>query len=119
MSIKIERVASGGALVTVAATLDYPATEELAGALEELLDEGVRSLVIDLSQAAPVDDAAIGVLFEALRAVRPLGGGVALVVTDPALRGALTVMGLERTFRVRETLAAARSAVGAGAPDEP
>lgn len=115
MSVAVERLGGDRALVSVSAPLDYHLTQRLDESLTELLAEGVLNLAVDLSDATPVDDGAVGVLFDALRQVRPAGGMLALAVPDERLREVLGVMGLDRVFRVTPSREQARSLV-AGEP---
>jgi anti-anti-sigma factor len=104
MGVSVERRGGDGpALVRLDGPLDYPATEELQAALTSLVDGGVRHVAVDLTQASPLDDAAVGVLYETLRRVRVTGGAVALAVSDDRLSQVLAVMGLDRTFRLATT----------------
>jgi anti-anti-sigma factor len=99
MRLAVERGA-GRALVRLDGPLDYPATEELEAELTGLLDLGIRNLAVDLTGATAVDDAAVGVLYEALRRARASGGQVALALVDERLVEVLAVMGLDRAFRL-------------------
>jgi anti-anti-sigma factor len=99
MGLVVERGA-GRALVRLDGPLDYPATEELEAELASLLDLGIRNLAIDLTAATAVDDAAVGVLYDALRRARASGGAIALALADDRLGHVLAVMGLDRTFRL-------------------
>ncbi len=99
MGLSVER-AGVRALVRLDGPLDYPATEELEAELTGLLDLGVRNLAIDLTAATAVDDAAVGVLYDALRRVRAGGGAIALALVDDRLGHVLQVMGLDRAFRL-------------------
>jgi anti-anti-sigma regulatory factor len=116
VSIVAERLAAGGALVRVLAPLGYDAVVELDATLRELAAEGVDRYAIDLSEALPLDDDAIGVLYRAAIAVRPRGGIVALGVPDEVLRETLATMGLDRVLQLREDVAGALSAVAEPAP---
>src|SRR3954454_6071607 len=100
MSVRVERLDAGPALVWGGGALGYRATEELAAARSGLLADGIRHVAVDLTQATPVDDAAVGVLYEALRRVRAVGGAVSLAVADESLGRVLSVMGLDRAFRI-------------------
>jgi anti-anti-sigma factor len=113
MSVHVERLDDGPALVRVGGPLDYPSTEELAAALSGLLAGGTRYVAVDLTDATPIDDAAVGVLYDALRRVRAAGGAVSLAVRDEGLDRVLSVMGLDRAFRIA---ANARDAVALVCP---
>jgi anti-anti-sigma factor len=113
MGLSVERRGDGPALVRLDGPLDYPATEELDEALAALVDGGVHRVAIDLTRAVPLDDAAVGVLYDTLRRVRAAGGAVALAVVDPRLSQVLSVMGLDRAFRMAATAEDALLLLGA------
>jgi anti-anti-sigma factor len=102
MGLSVERGA-GRALVRLDGPLDYPATEELELEVAGLQDLGFRNLAIDLTAATAVDDAAVGVLYDALRRARANGGAIALALVDDRLGHVLQVMGLDRAFRLAAT----------------
>jgi anti-sigma B factor antagonist len=112
VTLAVERLAAGGVLVRLESTLDYHAAAALDETLRDLVDGGYERLALDLTRAMPLDEAAIGVLYRTVRAVRPQGGVVALAVSDPRLREALEVMGLDRMLRVSPTLEGALEALG-------
>jgi anti-sigma B factor antagonist len=117
MSLTAARVGDDGALVIVDGALDYHATEELGVLLADLSDDGAARIAIDLERAAPVDDAAIGVLFRALRAARDAGGALAVGAPEPRLRAALSTMGVDRVLRVADSRAEALGSLGLETPD--
>jgi anti-anti-sigma factor len=116
VSLTAARIGDDGALVVIEGALDYHATEELGVLLGQLADDGVAHIAIDLEHASPVDDAAIGVLFRALRAVRDAGGALALGAPEPRLRAALATMGVDRVLRVTDSRADALASLGLEAP---
>ena len=117
MTLTAARVGQDGALVVVDGALDYHATEELGDLLAELSEGGASRIAIDLERASPVDDAAIGVLFRALRAARDAGGALAIGAPELRLRDALATMGVDRVLYLTENRADALGALGLGAPD--
>ena len=116
MSLTAARVGDDGALVVVDGALDYHATEELGVLLAELSDDGAARIAIDLERASPIDDAAIGVLFRALRAARDAGGALAVGAPEPRLKAALATMGVDRVLRVADSRADALGSLGLEAP---
>jgi anti-sigma B factor antagonist len=117
VALTAARVGDDGALVVVDGALDYHATEELAELLDELAEGGASRIAIDLERASSVDDAAIGVLFRALRAARDAGGALALAGPEPRLRDALATMGVDRVLRISDDRADALAALGLESPD--
>jgi anti-anti-sigma factor len=117
MTVAGARIGDDGALIVVDGALDYHATEELAGLLGELEDGGVSHIAIDLERASQIDDAAIGVLFGALRKARDAGGALAIGAPEARLREALTTMGVDRVLYLTDSRALALRALGLPAPD--
>jgi anti-sigma B factor antagonist len=97
MGLSVERDGAR-ALVRLDGPLDYPATEELEARLAGLLDVGIRHVAVDLTAVTAVDDAAVGVLYDALRRARAGRGAITLALTDDRLARVLQVMGLDRAF---------------------
>ena len=100
MSIAVAYPAAGDVRVAVTSTLDYALTQELDAALVSVAAERPRTLLVDLTGAGTIDDAAIGVMFRALREIREHGGAVAVCLPDQKQRAALEVMGLDRLMLV-------------------
>jgi anti-sigma B factor antagonist len=117
MTLTAARVGGDGALIVVDGALDYHATVELEELLTALADDGVSRIAIDLERAGQIDDAAIGVVFRALRAARDAGGALALGAPETRLRDALATMGVDRVLRVADTRAEALQALGLETPD--
>jgi anti-sigma B factor antagonist len=117
VTLTAARVGDDGALVVVDGALDYHATEELGDLLAERSESGASRIAIDLERASPVDDAAIGVLFRALRAARDAGGALALGAPELRLRDALATMGVDRVLCVAATRAEALQALDLETPD--
>jgi anti-anti-sigma factor len=112
VGVTLERPAPRVALLTVDGALDHHTVEELEAALGEAVGGGAVGLVVDLSEASPVDDGAPGLLVRAVRVVRPEGGAVAVVTADEALLGVFATMGLDRVLRVERDREAALSLIG-------
>jgi anti-sigma B factor antagonist len=111
MSVAVDRLAPDAALVEIDGPLDYDETGALDSVLGDVVAGGAMRIAIDLTHATPLDDAAVGVLFDALRRVQPRGGTVVLVVGDRRLSRTLEIMGLDRVFRVCDTADEARRLV--------
>lgn len=71
----------GECWVAVAGNLDAPTSQRLHEQLEALLEQGCRSLVVDLRQTLVIEASGLRVLAAALRELEELGG--ALVLRTP------------------------------------
>jgi anti-sigma B factor antagonist len=104
-------VVQGRALLTVAGEVDIATGPRVRQAVIDLLDEGVRDLVIDLRQVSFLDSSGLGVLVGALRRLKGRDGALRLVCSGETILKTFRLTGLGRVFT---TLAD----VPAGWPDE-
>ena len=61
------------------------------------------SVLVDFSGASFIDSTALGVLMGAVKRLRPIGGEVAIVCTDPNIRRTFEMTLLDRIFKIFET----------------
>jgi len=79
----------------VAATLP-----ELRSKMREMLGDGVRELVVDLSEIRMVDSSGIGLLMSAHNSLRKVGGQFALVNASEDLLALFQTMRMHQHFSV-------------------
>ncbi len=79
----------------VAATLP-----ELRLKLREMLEEGVRELVVDLADIRMVDSSGIGLLMSAFNSLRKVGGQLAVVNASEDLLALFQTMRMHQHFSV-------------------
>jgi anti-sigma B factor antagonist len=94
-----------GARVTVIAVhgqADLHTAPELRSAIAGAIDGGAGSLVIDLSEATFIDSMTLGVLLGGVKRLRPAGGRVAVVCTDPHIRRIFEITLLDRVFSLHD-----------------
>jgi anti-sigma B factor antagonist len=105
----VEVIGDGGhvAVVTVFGQADLHTAPELRSAISEAVDGGAVALVVDLSEATFIDSMTLGVLLGALKQLRPSGGSVSVVCSDPHIRRIFEITLLDRVFALHETRAAA------------
>jgi len=101
----VEVIGDGGhvAVVTVFGQADLHTAPELRSAISEAIDGGSESLVIDLSEVTFIDSMTLGVLLSALKQLRPSGGSVSIVCSDPHIRRIFEITLLDRVFALYET----------------
>jgi anti-sigma B factor antagonist len=95
------------AVVTVFGQADLHTAPELRSAITDAIDGGSLALVIDLSEATFIDSMTLGVLLGALKQLRPSGGSVSIVCSDPHIRRIFEITLLDRVFALHETREAA------------
>ncbi|RMG93610.1 MAG: anti-sigma factor antagonist [Chloroflexi bacterium] len=82
---------------------------ELRERFYELLEEGVRQFVVDLSDVTFMDSAGMGLLVSVLKRARQEGGDVKLVL--PRAEGARRIFALTKFDRVFDVAETAETAV--------
>ena len=100
-SYTVERDAATGTIVA-SGEIDLASSPEFRTAIHDLLDSGVRAIVVDLTAVSFIDSSGLGVLVGSLKRVNELGdGSLALRGLDgPALR-VFEITGLDQVFELR------------------
>jgi anti-sigma B factor antagonist len=91
----------GTHVVAAGGELDMGAAPAIRDTIERLLEEGVRVLVVDLSEATFIDSTTIGVLMGAKRRLRAAGGSLQIVCTEPNLLRIFEIVGLSQQLSIR------------------
>ncbi|HYI79524.1 MAG TPA: STAS domain-containing protein, partial [Thermoleophilaceae bacterium] len=69
----------------------------------ELIEDGKKYIVVDLSKATFIDSTTLGVLVGGVKRLRPAGGALALVCTDQNITKIFEITGLDRVFPIHAT----------------
>jgi anti-sigma B factor antagonist len=101
--IDVERPSDGLAIVGVVGDADLYSAPELRDRLTELLDDGARRIVVDLSETTFVDSMTLGVLLGSMKRLGTAGGRLELVVSRPDIRRIFEITMLDRVFELHET----------------
>jgi anti-sigma B factor antagonist len=101
--IDVERPSDGLAIVGVVGDADLYSAPELRDRLTELLDDGARRVVVDLSETTFVDSMTLGVLLGSMKRLGTAGGRLELVVSRPDIRRIFEITMLDRVFELHET----------------
>lgn len=100
LDFRVDVVGAGAAVtvISVEGQADLHTAPELRSAISGAIDDGASALVIDLSGATFIDSMTLGVLLGAVKRLRPEGGTVAVVCTDPHIRRIFEITLLDRVF---------------------
>jgi anti-sigma B factor antagonist len=111
-------VGNGIAQVSVVGEADLYTAPELKAALAAAIDGGARFVLVDLSKTTFLDSTTLGVLMGGVRRLRPIGGEIAIVCSDPNIRKIFEITLLDRIFAILDDVAAgiAHLTDAAGAP---
>ena len=113
-AVDVSAVSAEVGVVAVQGQADLHTAADLRAAITQEIDRGVSSLVIDLSQATFIDSMTLGVLLGAVKRLRPSGGGVSVVSSDPHIRRIFEITLLDRVFTLYPDLGAALDGAGDG-----
>lgn len=88
------------AVVSLGGELDLFTATEVGRLLEEVIRDGARDVVVDMSEVTFLDSTTISALIAARNLVRPLGGTVSLVCPDPNIVRVFRATTLDRLFAI-------------------
>jgi anti-sigma B factor antagonist len=104
---------AGTFVVALGGEVDLYTAPELKAALLPLIASGPSRVVVDMTEATFVDSTALGVLLGAVKRLRPLGGDLVIVCSNPNIRRILSITLLDRAFAIYDSLAEALAAPAA------
>jgi anti-sigma B factor antagonist len=110
-SISSERQGDDLGVLILGGEVDIFTAPQFKERMVELLDSGVRRLVVDLSEVTFIDSTALGVLIGGVRRVHGAGGAMTIVVATRPVERVLSVTGLDRVFSMHSTRAEAIDAL--------
>ena len=102
MDFEVSTTDLGGGVATVAVggEVDLHTAPALKLALGEVIDQGARNVLVDLSRATFIDSTTLGVLMGAVKRLRPAGGELAIACSDPNVRKIFAITLLDRIFEL-------------------
>jgi anti-sigma B factor antagonist len=112
--VDVTPVSSQLVVLGVRGQADLHTASELRSAITEAIDGGAVYLVVDLSGATFIDSMTLGVLLGAVKRLRPAGGAVSVVCTDPHIRRIFEITLLDRIFTLYPDRQAAVDGAGGG-----
>jgi anti-sigma B factor antagonist len=101
-------------LIEVKGQADLHTASDLRSAITRAIDTGAIHLVVDLSEATFIDSMTLGVLLGAVKRLRPAGGSVSVVCTDPHIRRIFEITLLDRIFTLYPDRQSAVDGAGGG-----
>jgi anti-sigma B factor antagonist len=102
-------------VLEVGGEVDVYTAPRLRERLVELVEQGARHVVVDLSRVEFLDSTGLGVLVGALKRLRAAGGTLGLVCAHERLLKIFRITALDRVFALYDTVEAATSATDADA----
>ena len=114
--VEVTSAVGGTAVVAVQGEADLHTAQELRAAINDAIDSGATSLVVDLSEATFIDSMTLGVLLGAVKRLRSIDGHVSVVCKDANIRRIFEITLLDRVFTLYRSRETALEAEVPGAP---
>ena len=105
-------------IIELGGEVDLYTAPEFKERLVQVIEDGKKRLVVDLSKATFIDSTTLGVLVGGVKRLRPTGGSLSLVCTDQNISKIFEITGLDRVFPIYKSRdeALAGAAAGGTAP---
>ena len=100
-------------VIELGGEVDLYTAPEFKERLVQVIEDGKKQLVVDLSKATFIDSTTLGVLVGGVKRLRPSGGSLALVCTDQNITKIFEITGLDRVFTIYPTRDEALAKTGA------
>jgi anti-sigma B factor antagonist len=110
-SITTAQVGPESYVVALTGDVDMYEAPALERDLAKIASRGGRRVIVDLSSADFIDSTVLKLLVREVKRLRPSGGDVLVVSSDPRILRAFEITGLDRMFTIEPNL---RDAVAAG-----
>ncbi len=92
------REANGLKVLDVVGEIDVYTAPQFREAVNELINDGQKNLIIDMKQVTYMDSSGFGTLLSATKRLRPEGGAVNLVACNSAIDRMLRITRLNTVF---------------------
>ena len=112
--IQDEEVDADTHVIELGGEVDLYTAPEFKERLVQVIEDGKKQLVVDLSKATFIDSTTLGVLVGGVKRLRPSGGSLALVCTDQNISKIFEITGLDRVFPIHGSREEALASVAAG-----
>ncbi len=98
--IKTEQLADDTYAISLSGEIDLYTAPEFKQQLLEVIGEGAKHVVVDLTSTTFIDSTTLGVLVGGLRRLRSTDGQLSIVCSDPNITKIFEITGLDRVFDV-------------------
>jgi anti-sigma B factor antagonist len=105
--VKTEKLSEGQFVISLTGEVDLYTAPEFKQQLLEVIDQGARDVIVDLSNTTFIDSTTLGVLVGGVKRLRTNEGQLSLVCSDRNITKIFEITGLDRVFAIHPTLDAA------------
>jgi anti-sigma B factor antagonist len=109
--VNTEKLSDGQYVISLSGEVDLYTAPEFKQQLLEVIEQGGRDVIVDLSNTTFIDSTTLGVLVGGVKRLRTNEGQLSLVCSDRNITKIFEITGLDRVFTIHPTREAA---VGAG-----
>lgn len=109
--INDEEIDADTHVIELGGEVDLYTAPEFKERLVQVIEDGKKQLVVDLSKATFIDSTTLGVLVGGVKRLRPTGGSLSLVCTDQNITKIFEITGLDRVFPIHASREEALGAV--------
>ena len=100
--VKTEKLSEEQYVISLAGEVDLYTAPEFKQQLLEVIDQGGRDVVVDLSDTTFIDSTTLGVLVGGVKRLRTNEGQLSLVCSDRNIAKIFEITGLDRVFTIHE-----------------
>ena len=115
LRLAVERRGPTGAILHTKGYINNVGGEEIANRAYELLDSGVRTLLLDLRETKIVNSIGISILIEIIEKAIDVGGRVAFCCLTPVIYKTFHIMGLANYAKIFDSEESAIAELGLAA----
>ena len=115
--INDEQIDADTHVIELGGEIDLYTAPEFKERMVQVIEDGKKQVIVDLSKATFIDSTTLGVLVGGVKRLRPAGGTLALVCSDQNIVKIFEITGLDRVFPIHSSREEALDAVSSGATD--
>jgi anti-sigma B factor antagonist len=101
--LKTEQLSNDAFVISLAGEVDLYTAPEFKQQLLEVISQGARQVVVDLTSTTFIDSTTLGVLVGGVKRLRESDGQLALVCDDRNITKIFEITGLDRVFPIYAT----------------
>ena len=101
--VKTEKLSEGQHVISLSGEVDLYTAPEFKQQLLEVIEQGGRDVIVDLSSTTFIDSTTLGVLVGGVNRLRPAGGRLSIVCTDRNITKIFEITGLDTVFPIHES----------------
>jgi len=105
--VNTEKLSEGQYVISLSGEVDLYTAPEFKQQLLEVIEQGGRDVIVDLSNTTFIDSTTLGVLVGGVKRLRTNEGQLSLVCSDRNITKIFEITGLDRVFAIHPTLEAA------------